>query len=131
MDNPQWMTERQFLAAFLNFMGAHFPTMEELAEGWGRSDRTLRTLRQEENILWTKLLFQREGVLPPEPWVLDLLGFMRNVQRTGQSIPLPAELLLKWGRAHPQLRHLFPPPPEPPGPSASAPAPGGLWRPSA
>ena len=103
-----WMNRHQVLAAYINLLGVHLTTLAEVAETADIGDRSLYRVRHKEDILWTAPLSRRIGSQPPPKWFTEIIGFMRVVRRAEPPRHLPAELLLKLCREHPELKDKIP-----------------------
>ena len=92
------------MAAIVHFVCLHSRTLKEAAQILEMDEKTLRKLRRELGVEWTRPMKRFAPTSPPSEWWRELMQFLRSASRAGRPIELPDELLIQWVGQRPQLR---------------------------
>ena len=84
------------MAAIVHFVCLHSRTLKEAAHILEMDEKTLRKLRRELGVEWTRPMKRFAPTSSPPEWWRELMQFLRSASRAGRPIELPDELLIQW-----------------------------------
>jgi len=118
-ESSRWFSLAEVERAYINGVLQHAPNLQEAASVLGTSERHLYDLRHEHKLFWQPPQSRHAGWLAPSAEVLEMFRFLLEARRTGKTILLPMETLLRWIKARPELVESFRPWPSSPSPAAT------------
>ncbi len=105
--SSRWFSLAEVNRAYINCLLQHAPDLHETARVLGMSDRHLYDVRREHNLIWVPPASRTAGWLAPSTEVLEIITFLLAARRTGQTISVPDEMLLRWIKARPEMAESF------------------------
>ena len=106
-ESSRWFPLAEVDLAYINCVLQHAPDLHEAARVLGMSDRHLYDVRREHNLIWVPPPGRAKGWLAPSTEVLEIITFLLAARRTGQTIAVPDEMLLRWIKARPEMAEAF------------------------